>query len=57
MKTIWEEFRMILALNLLSLTITLVPKNRAGLEIIVAIRNVVKRHIDRQTGKNSIFGV
>lgn len=47
MKAIWEEYRMIVALNVLKVVFSILPKNRDGKEIIEAISEAVKKQIDR----------
>jgi len=46
-KRVWNEFRHIVALNLLSLTITVIPKDADGLLTIKAIREAVKNQLEK----------
>lgn len=47
MKRLLEEFRMIVALNILKAVFSVLPKNNDGKEIIEAISEAVKKQIDR----------
>ena len=48
MKQIFDDFRMIVVLHLMSWIISIAPKNKEGQEVLLSIKELLKKQIEKK---------